>query len=229
MKNTQKVILGLIVLFLGYLDVVAQEDRDLYLWNTINLQVKLSELYDMKISTKTQYLADENKRESTYMDFSLYRKMNGWLRLGAAFRTAQHVKAGADVYEYRPQLITAISLKSKAFRWQTMNRLEHRGFSTGGGYYRYYHNSFAHVPTPARWPKPYLGEELFTKLNADGLHIARLYGGLHVVQRDRFLVDFFYVWQHMKASEEWQESHVLGLNLTFRISPKSGMLHLHGN
>jgi hypothetical protein len=207
----------------------AQEGRDLQLWNTLSVQGRINQSYDFKISTKTQYLVNEQHRDVTYLDLAAYRKMNNWLKLGAAFRVSQLVKEHGDIVEYRPQLISAIYLKSKNIQYQTTNRIEHRSFSEGPSHFRYYHNIFVHFPSIAHLPKVYVGEELFTKFNAENLFLGRIYGGLHLLDRGHFGIDVYYVWQKLKVDKEWQGANVLGLNLNYRLRPKNGMPHSPGS
>jgi len=207
----------------------AQEVRGFYLWNNTSALVPFNHLYDLKFSTKTQYNVNGQMRDMTYLDFAIYRKMNDWFRLGVAFRGSQLVKESGDIYEYRPQLVSIITLNPSEVKWQTTNRLEHRSFSRGSSHFRYYHNIYAHFPSFPHFPKPYLGEEIFTKLNDENIHIVRAHGGLHLIEHERFRIDFYYAWQKSRSGGEWFASDVLGLNLTFRIKPRNGMLYLPAN
>lgn len=206
-----------------------QESRDFHLWNILTVQGRINESYDFRISSKTQYIASEQVRDNTYLDLGVFRKMNSWLRLGAAFRALQLVRATGNIAEYRPQLVSTIHLKSKNIKYQTTNRLEHRSFSEGDPHFRYYHNIFVHFPSFAKLPAIYAGEELFTKLNAESAHLARIYGGLHLLESDHFGIDIYYVWQQSKVNKEWYGSDVLGLNLTYKLKAKNGMPHSPGS
>lgn len=213
----RKLLVGLLIFLLGGQSVSSQEKRDFYLWNTTYLYVPLRPQYNLRLSAKVQYLSQEDLREMTYLDLSVSRKMNNWLNLGLAFRTSQHQKLTGEKMEYRPQLVSTMHWSSSKIKYSTTNRPEYLMFSEGDSYGRFYHNIFVHFSSFGKWPKPYLGEELFTKLNGEQLHLARIYGGLHVLERKHFRVDVYYVWQQLKVSGQWRGADVAGLNLHFLI------------
>jgi len=194
-----------------------QDSREFLLWNTTSVQAPIQHLYCIKLSTKTQYLPQDQQRKETYLDLSLYRKMNSWLQLGVAFRGAQHVDTNSNVAEYRPQFITKIAFKLSPVKFTSTNRLARRYFSGGQHYFRYYHNLFIHLPSLAHWPKPYIGEEVFLKLNHDHIHLLRAYAGLHVIKHQHFKLDTFYTLQHSKSGASWYDSDIVGMNLNFLL------------
>jgi len=210
-------VIGLLLLLVVGQQVFSQEKRDFYLWNTAYFHVRLNPKYNFRLSSKIQYLTQDDLRETTYVDLSVSRKMNDWLNLGLAFRTAQHQKLTSDKMEYRPQLVTTMHWSPAKIKYSTTNRAEYLMFNEGDNYGRFYHNIFVHFSSSGKWPKPYLGEELFTKLNGEKLHLARLYGGLHLLEWQRFHLDIFYVWQQLKVGGQWSGDDVAGLNLHFFI------------
>jgi hypothetical protein len=195
-----------------------RQGRSTYLWNTTSLITSLNEKSSLRFRIKTQYLASEDTRESTFLECSASRTMNSWLRLGLGFRAVQTPKETGDVYEYRPQLITTVYNSKYPVKYSSINRLEHRSFNKGESHFRYYHNISVDFPAFApKVPKLFLIEELFTKLNEESLHLIRVYGGLHIYERSHFVVDLFYVWQQTKTGGKWSGSDVFGLDLTFKI------------
>jgi hypothetical protein len=223
MKRKLRFILCLVLLVVCNLGLLAQDGHDFYLWNTLSAYGRINQSYDFRISSKTQYLINEQQRESTYLDLAVYRKMNNWLKLGLAFRASQIVKESGNIAEYRPQLISTMYFAPKAIKYQSTNRIEHRSFSEGSSHFRYYHNIFVHFPSVANLPKVYVGEELFAKLNAENVHLGRIYGGVHLLDHNRFGIDVYYVWQQLKVDKEWQRANILGLNLNYRFKPKNGI------
>ena len=213
-----KKLVVLILLAGVRLSAFSQDDRSSGLWNKISLNFGLNSKSDLCLSTKTQYIVSENTREVTYLDCYVSRIMSSWLKLGVAFRAAQIPKETRDVYEYRPQLLTTIFDNRHPVKYRTTNRLEYRVFTKGDAYFRYYNNVFVDFPVlAAKFPRPYLGEELFIKLNGKGFHVGRIYGGLHVYEQSHFAVDVYYVWQKTKTGEEWLGSDIFGLNFSFKI------------
>lgn len=205
----------LIVTFSQY--AFSQEERNFYLWNTTGVRVGLSETYDLDVKAKIQYRTNDHLREFTYMDFTVSRDLNKWFNLGLSFRGAQIRKPSFEILEYRPQVITKIHFSLKKIKLSTTNRLEYRTFSEGSSYFRHYHNIFVNFPSITPWLDPYLGEELFTKLDKVDLYMTRIYSGLHLLNHDRFKLDAYYVWQSLESSHHWNESDILGLNLKFTI------------
>lgn len=216
-KRMNKLLL--LIFLVGLVSLAfAQNDRSSYLWNTMSLVAGLGDRSSLCIATRTQYQASKDTRELTYLDCSFIRTMNSWFRLGLAFRAVQMPKETGDVYEYRPQLITTVYNNQHGIQYRSTNRLEHRSFNNGNTHFRYYHNIVVDFPAFApKIPAIYLEEELFTKLNDERLHLARIYGGLHMYEQPHFIVDLFYIWQQAKAGGEWSGSDVFGLNLTFKI------------
>ena len=217
MRHNLNLLLAIVLLLVCAKTLNAQNERDFYLWNTIALQGPIGETYSYKLSAKNYYLANDQLRDQTYLDLALYRKMNGWLNLGLAFRSAQKVKDTGDIMEYRPQFIAKLELHSNKIKYQTTNRMEHRFFSDGDHYFRYYHNAFVHFPSFPKLPKPYLGEEVFTKLDGECIHMLRAYAGLHLLDHDHFMIDIFYALQHSKSDDAWSNGDILGLNLSFLL------------
>ncbi|MGQ8335042.1 DUF2490 domain-containing protein [Sunxiuqinia sp. A32] len=194
-----------------------QSEREFYLWNTSAVNVGLSEKMNLKVSTKTHYLVTNEMRDMSYVDLSVSRKMNSWMKLGVAFRGAQLVSSVEKVMEYRPQSFVNFSLEKNGIKYHSTNRLEYRFFNSQDGHFRYYHNLF--VDFPALFgvvPKTYVGEEVFTKLNSVGMHLGRIYGGMHIWENNWFGLDMYYAWQKLKR-DDWITADILGLNMTFSI------------
>jgi len=217
MRNILSIVFVFLLLIVGNIDVFSQVERSFYLWNTTGFQVGLNDSYDLAVNTKTHYRLNDHFREMTYMDFAVSRDLTDWFNLGLAFRAAQNRKPSVDVMEYRPQLVPKLKFNLKKLIVSSTNRLEYRMFSQGDNYLRHYHNIFINFPSLTSWLDPYLGEGLFTKLNSEGLHLVRFYGGLHLLDNKSFKLDAYYVWQSLKSDDRWKESDILGLSLKFRI------------
>ena len=216
-NRTLKIILAFVLVLILDKSFAANKNRDFYLWNTVGAQIQLNQIYGLKVSSKTHYRVNDQYRDMTYFDLAVARKMNHWLKLGVAFRGAQLPKESGDIMEYRPQVFSNIGLNCKNIKFQTTNRMEHRSFSKGVSHYRYYHNIFVHFSSCTKWIKPYLGEELFTKLNSDGIHLGRIYGGIHLLEHEHFHIDLYYVWQQLKVDNKWQGADVFGVNMNLQI------------
>ena len=217
LNQTNSLILTSLLLLFFSIPSLAGDEQDVILWNTTSLQAPFSPSYSMKLSMKNQYFPQINRRKETYLDLAVYRKMNDWLQLGLAFRGAQHVKTTENITEYRPQFITKIAFGSKAIKYTTTNRFEYRIFNNNDQYFRYYHNFFINFPMIGKLPKPYLGEEVFIKFNAEAIHLTRLFVGLHLLNREHFKIDAFYGIQHSKSDDAWYNSNIFGVNLGFQL------------
>lgn len=217
MKIKLNRLLICVILTISCQSAFSQDNRDFYLWNTTGAKINLNQLYDLNVSAKIHYRLNEHFRDMTYLDLSLSRVMNKWLNLAVAFRGAQLPKSTGDVMEYRPQFATNLHFNAGKVKGKSTNRIEYRALSKGDNHFRYYHNFFLHFPSFAHLPKPYVGEELFVKLNSESIHLFRMYGGLHVLEQKSFRVDMYYVWQKSKSNEKWKGADVVGLNLYFSI------------
>ncbi len=85
-----------------------QDDNSFYLWNTTSLNIELNDKNILKLSTKSHFQTDAGVRDMTFVDLSLSREINHWLRLGLAFRGVQYNTPGNDTEEYRPQLFSSV-------------------------------------------------------------------------------------------------------------------------
>jgi hypothetical protein len=63
----------------------------------------------------------------------------------------------------------------------------------------------------------YSSEEAFFKLNGAGLHLARFYEGLSVIQKEHFKLKLYYALEKIKLIENWGTTDVAGINLSFII------------
>ncbi|MGQ7868567.1 DUF2490 domain-containing protein [Sunxiuqinia sp. sy24] len=212
-----KSLIVFLLFLLSCQSLFAQEERDFYVWQTTSASLKMNELYSFNMKAKVHYRINDQFRDFTYFDLAVSRRMNQWLNLGLAFRGAEIGKESGNILEYRPQLVTGVHFKFGKVNCKSTNRLEYRAFSKGKAHFRYYHNIFIHFPSFHGCPRPYVGEELFTKLNDERLYLARVYGGLHLLEFDLFKVDAYYVWQELKRSGQWSPADILGLNLKFSI------------
>lgn len=216
-KKKLRLLLVIFLAVTGLQKSQAQEDRDFYLWNTTSAKVSLNQLYSLKVCAKVHYRVNDHFRDMTYFDVALSRFVYNWLDLGVAFRGAQLNKTSGDIMEYRPQFVTGVHFRVGDIKCKSTNRLEYRAFNEGDGYARYYHNFFVHFPSFCKCPKPYIGEEVFTKFNAENIHLVRIYSGLHLLELDHFQLDAYYVWQQLKSDNNWKDADIVGLNLSFII------------
>jgi len=195
-----------------------QENCNLYFWNTTSISSGLSQSLTLTLKVKTQILVSESSRELSYIDFGLARNLNDWFKLGVAFRMVEIPNDEDNIYEYRPQVIATIQNSGNNINFRFSNRIGHRTLSNGNNHFRHYQNLFIDLPEIiSNLPKPYIGEELFTKLNGEGTHQFRFFGGLHVWQKSYVNVDMFYAWQKNKEEQTWLNSEIVGLNLKFKI------------
>ena len=214
---------GLAILFgcLLAASAFAQSDRDFYWWNTTSLNVKISEVDDFIVSTKTHYNQSQHQRELTYIDLAGVRQLNDWFKMGLALRFVQRPQTGSIDYEYRPQVYAIYFNNQHALKYRSTLRFEQRWFEHTESHQRLLHSFFVDFPRLSKWSiQPKLGEELFYKVNGDGFHLARLYGGFGVFSSSNLAVELLYVWQDTKRAGDWQVSDVVALNLKFKISLK---------
>jgi hypothetical protein len=85
-------------------------------------------------------------------------------------------------------------------------------------HFRYREEFLVEFPALTNWGmRFYTSEEAFLKLNGAGLHLARFYGGLSVVQKEHFKLKMFYALEKLELIEYWRTTDVVGLNLSFII------------
>lgn len=208
----------LLLLLLFAINSSAQSSNDFYWWNTTSLNMKMSAASDFNLSTKTHYNQSQHLREMTYVDVAAIHQMNDWLKVGLSFRLLQYPKTGTDDYEYRPQIYTTLFSNRHVVKYRTTFRFEQRWFKLAEDHQRVYNNVYVDFPGLVKQTfKPLFGEELFYKLNGEGFHLARLYGGFGLFSTSHVGVDLFYVWQSTKKADSWQNSDVVALNLKFKI------------
>jgi hypothetical protein len=116
-------------------------------------------------------------------------------------------------------MIFADLLKNhKKFSFKYSNRLEYRMFEFDNNHFRYRQEFLVEFPSLADWGmRFYTSEESFIKLNSNGLHLVRFYGGLSVVQIKHFKLKMFYALEKLELIENWRTTDIAGINLSFII------------
>lgn len=68
-----------------------------------------------------------------------------------------------------------------------------------------------------KFPGPYLSQELFSELKSMKIQNYRLFGGLHLLQKEHFGIDIYYCYWKARALPDWKIYNVFGLSTKFRI------------
>lgn len=181
--------------------------------------VHLSEKLLLKVSEKVHYLPKSNSLDSYYGDLFLSRPVNSWMNVSAGYRIIESRTTDDDWRtENRPMLSVDLYKKQSNFSFQWYSRLDYRMYKSIDNYCRYKQGVKFQSPKLTPWNlQLFTSEELFVKLNGDGTHMARFYGGVDSAVGSRSKISAFYILQKTKSSGEWGNTDVVGLKFYIAI------------
>jgi len=181
--------------------------------------VQLSEKLLLKVSEKVHYRPKSNSLESYYGDLFLSGPINNWMDVRVGYRVVKSRTTDRSWRtEYRPMFRMDFVKKQKQFLLQTYSRMEYRMYKSIDDYWRYKQGLKLQSPKFTPWKlRLFTTEELFVKLNGDGTHMARFYGGIDSAVGTRSKISAFYLLQKSKASGQWGNTDIVGMKLYIAI------------
>ncbi len=191
-------------------------ERRFQIWNKNDVIINVWEKFDISFSEKTHYSTNNNNLDLIFGDLFLFHKPLNWLDYGAGYRIAYANILKNSVQENRAMVIVNFKKNYNKFNFKFSNRFEHRAFKVDFDHFRFKQQFTVMFPPLTPWGMQfYTSEETFTKLNGDGTHLARFYGGISGFQNDNFQLKLYYAMEKYKFIENWNTTDILGLNLSF--------------
>lgn len=215
---SMKQIIFIIAVFSYSLNTFAQTERRFQVWNKNEVVIRPGDKTTIEIAEKIHYSPEHEAADVKYAELYLSYKPYNWLKCGAGFRITKLNTYPGWSQENRPMIFADFLKSHKRFDFKYSNRIEYRMFEIDIDDFRYRQEFLVEFPALADWGmRFYTSEESFIKLNSSGLHLARFYGGLSVVQKDHFKLKMFYSLEKAEIIENWRTTDIVGLNLSFII------------
>jgi len=194
----------------------AQQERRLLIWNKNEVILHPGNNILINGAVKIQYSPEHRAVDSKYAELFLSHIPIKWFEYGAGFRLTYANTYPGWFQENRPMLMANFTKKYKDYIFKYSNRFEYRVFENDSHHFRYRQEFKIDFPSLTTWGmRFYTSEETFFKLNGVGLHLARFYGGLSVVQKKHFNMKIYYAREKYKLIDNWSISDIVSLNLSF--------------
>lgn len=209
--------LTLVLIFLSLLGTA--QERVMEIWNKNELSVKPVEKLQLKVNEKIHYSATRGNIQLKYAEVMLGHHLLKWMEYGGAYRiTSSWIISDVWETENRAMVFVDFSEPIHKFKLSFANRFEYRSFKHLENHFRYRQSLKLDFPSLSPWGmRFYVSEESFYKFNNDGTHLARLYAGLTVLEKQHFNFSTYYALQKAKLADKWFTGDVLGLNFNFSI------------
>ncbi len=211
----------LFILFTGLFlltSVGKADDRRFSVWNKNEVLIRPWKKVLIDVAEKIQYTNEKNAVDIYYGELFLSHIPVKWFEYGGGFRVLKANLYPGWIQENRSMLIANFSEIYKKFGFKYSNRLEYRSFDNSANHFRYRQEFKIDFPSLTSWGMQfYTSEESFYKLNGIGLHLARFYGGLSVVQIEHFKLKLYYALEKYKLIDNWNTGDIAGLNLIFDL------------
>lgn len=211
----KKLVLIFVFYFFGNASF-AEGERGFQIWNKNEILVYPWKKISINLAEKIHYSPERNGADVKYAELILTHKPYNWFEYGAGFRVAKANLYPGWLQEDRSMLIANFRKYHNRYVFKFSNRFEYRSFDNGFSHFRYKQDFKIDFPQLTAWGMQfYVSEEAFFKLNEIGLHLARLYGGISVIQKKWFKLNMYYALEKYKLIENWRTTDIVGVNLSF--------------
>jgi len=194
----------------------AQNERRSQIWNKNEVIIQPWKNISIDVAEKIHYSPEHNAANVKYAEIYISHELLKWFEYGAGFRVSKSNLYPGWIQENRTMFIGNFTKQYNLFIFKYSNRFEYRSFENNLNHFRYRQEFRVDFPSLTTWGmKFYTSEESFYKLNGIGLHLARLYGGISVVQSVHFNLKMYYALEKYKLIENWGTTDIIGLNTSF--------------
>ena len=206
------------ILLYGFLalNTYAEPQRRSQIWNKNEIVIQPWKNFYFEIAEKIHYSPERNAADLKYAEIFLSHELRNWFEYGAGFRISKANLYPGWLQENRTMLIANFLKNINHFSLKYSNRFEYRSFDYDLHHFRYRQEFKVEFPSLVSWGmRFYTSEETYFKMNEIGFHLARLSGGLSVVQKEHFRLKMYYALEKYKLIENWGTTDIAGLNLSF--------------
>lgn len=197
----------------------AAGQRHFEVWNKNQVDFDLSSKTRIKAAEKVYYVPERSSVKLMYSEVLVNRHFKRWLEIGTGYRVTwyRNTANNWDV-ENRPMLSADLKHSFNDFKLTFYNRFEYRIFKTPTNHFRYRHAFKLQFPKLTDWGMCfYTSEEVFVKLNGEGNHLSRIYGGLNAFSNKLLKVNMYYAFEMLKTEQKWNNADIIGVDLKFSI------------
>ena len=213
-------ILLIVLLIVSVSDCFAQLAPDgSYLWNIQNVSYPINQNTHLLLNAKEQYSNQIDRHDFFHIELDVFRNINQRFSVGLGYRQTENYKsdvwfAGHNYLLYGICFFSPANLKIKF-----ANRVVYKSFRNADSQIGLDNitNVDFFVRSTNHIPKPYISDEVFSELKSMEIQNVRLYGGLHVWNREHLAFDIFYCDLFVNSANAWKNFNVFGLNTKFTI------------
>jgi hypothetical protein len=212
---------GIIFFFGGV--CFAFDDGDFQYWSTAKVSFDLNKDWKVDFSEEFRFGDEGGELYHYFSDLGFtYISLAEWIDVGLNFRLIRE-RAGSDSEwktENRPHI--NISFKGNLCNLGLINRsrFEYRDRKEAEDFWRYRNQTTVKFPfeLTARKLKPYIAEEFYINMTGDNIiNRNRFYSGISFKLSKNLDGNIFYLWQATKSGKEWNDLHILGTQLVFKL------------
>jgi len=194
----------------------AFDNGDTQYWNTESISWKINDVWAVKLEEEFRF--GDNASDFFYQHSDLGLTYSGfaqWLALGLNYRGIFEESKNNWQYENRPHLNVVLKTKVNDIRISNRSRLEFRIRKSVEDKTRYRNKST--IKLPVKWSRfewqPYIADEIFLEFESTEMTRNRLYAGFGGKLNKYLGLEFYYILETKKSSDDWKDTNVLGTKL----------------
>lgn len=209
------VIAACLPLFFALPASAAMKDGDWQIWNTYDIQTKISKDVDLQIEQEFRYGNDVSRLYYYHTEGGFEYNIVSWLSAGAAYRQVTDKVQNKWKEEYRPMINATLKSCLYGFKLSDRNRLEFRIRRYENGQIRYRNKATLVFPwkvTPINI-QPYTADEIFIDSNVCRINENRFYAGLKMEFLKNLKGDLYYLLKSNGNKGKWTNYNVIGIKI----------------
>lgn len=214
-----KVVLLFLLLF-SFLNVFSQWGSDgSYYWNSTGITYSINNKYELYLGNKDHYSNQIDRLDYFHFELIGYRKITDRFSLGLGARQTENYKSDKWNPGQTYMFYGVLSFNPLDIKVKFANRLTAKVNKTTDTQYGLDNISNIDFFTKARckFPKPYLGDEIFSNFNTKRVQTVRIYSGFHVIKKEHWGIDLYYCYVQTRSTAEWKYYNVLGIGTKVKI------------
>jgi len=190
-----------------------------YLWNTVQVNYQVNAKYELVFTNRLFFNTQIDRFDLYFFDLTGYRKLNNHFSMGLGIRKLNSYKAE----EWNPVNIFwtygIFYAQAAGMKIKLANRFGYKMLNNNDSQLAFDNISSVDFFTKStsKIPKPYMAGEVFSELKSMQIQHCRLFGGLHLMQKEHLGIDVFYALWKARSEPDWKAYHVFGLSTKFHV------------
>jgi len=181
------------------------------------LKYSVSNNLDFIFKPKLWFNGIVNGLYSSDVEIGVDKKLNNWLNLNPYYRHIVSIDGNNRSYEYRPQVDLTVNKKLKDISFQSRNRFEYRTKFEDKSF-RYRNKLTLKIPDYfSNIVQISVSEEIFYDYDKKEYNKNRIYFNFGFPFKNNITAEIFYILEHSKKENKWQNANVLGTTIKYKI------------